>query len=242
MRGLRGYHTTDDDGLQTDVMRFMAIIAFCLVAVLALVKDLPPTEQPSPAEEKRVQAEQKNEPVAPQVVEAPAAKPEVKLVMPPIAKPTAKIVAAPAPEAVKPAPVAKTVEPQPAADPITEPTPIPTASDDEEGLTLRFASDADFIDLIRRGKVRVYAYNANNFHVLDRGFVFRPAQPPKTFHELETVPARVRAALTSAMNDNRWGVRLPSNTQQSIQQLANRHTSGQLVIDRTGGVRHVQSS
>ena len=239
MRGLRGHHTTDDDGLQTDVMRFMAIIAFCLVAVLALVKDLPAAEQPSPAEEKREQADPKSEPIAPQVVEAPAAKPELELVKPPIAKPTAKIVAAPAPEAVKPAPVAKTIEPQPAAEPTTEPTPIPAATDNEAGLTLRFASDADFIDLIRRGKVRVYAYNTNSFHVLDRDFVFRAAEPPKTFHELETVPVRVRAALTSAMNGNRWGVRLPRNTQHSIQQLANRHTSGQLVIDRTGGVCHV---
>lgn len=31
----------DSDGLQADVMRFMAIIAFCLIAILALVDDLP---------------------------------------------------------------------------------------------------------------------------------------------------------------------------------------------------------
>ena len=40
MRALRHQRPTEDDGLQTDVMRFMAIIAFCLVAVLALVKDV----------------------------------------------------------------------------------------------------------------------------------------------------------------------------------------------------------
>lgn len=32
----------DTDGLQADVMRFMAIIAFCLIAILALVKNLEP--------------------------------------------------------------------------------------------------------------------------------------------------------------------------------------------------------
>ena len=40
MNGRRAHRPMEDDGLQTDVMRFMAIIAFCLVAVLALVKDV----------------------------------------------------------------------------------------------------------------------------------------------------------------------------------------------------------
>ena len=40
--------TFDSDGLQADVMRFMAIIAFCLIAILALVKNVEP---PLPAQE-----------------------------------------------------------------------------------------------------------------------------------------------------------------------------------------------
>jgi len=40
----------DVDSLQADVMRFMAIIAFCLIAMLALVKDLAPAD-PKPTAE-----------------------------------------------------------------------------------------------------------------------------------------------------------------------------------------------
>ena len=35
----------DSDALQADVMRFMAIIAFCLIAVLALVQQIEPVEE-----------------------------------------------------------------------------------------------------------------------------------------------------------------------------------------------------
>ena len=41
--------SADNESLQADVMRFMAIIAFCLIAILALVKDTPPPDfEPEP--------------------------------------------------------------------------------------------------------------------------------------------------------------------------------------------------
>ena len=33
--------------LETDVMRFMAILAFCLVAIFALVQSMPPSSLPA---------------------------------------------------------------------------------------------------------------------------------------------------------------------------------------------------
>ena len=42
----------DSDGLQADVMRFMAIIAFCLIAILALVKQLEPEADLQPVKQK----------------------------------------------------------------------------------------------------------------------------------------------------------------------------------------------
>ena len=36
----------DTDGLQVDVMRFMAIIAFCLIAIMALVQKLEISDTP----------------------------------------------------------------------------------------------------------------------------------------------------------------------------------------------------
>ena len=42
----RNNSSIDGEGLQADVMRFMAIIAFCLVAIMALVRDVsPPTAE-----------------------------------------------------------------------------------------------------------------------------------------------------------------------------------------------------
>ncbi len=206
----------EDDGLQTDVMRFMAIIAFCLVAVLALVRDMEPTETPTAAEPKAV------EPVKP--------VPEVTVEKP----------AAPAPAEALAEPGPTPLTPPEEID-VGEAAPLPVASStsEDQGLSLRFASDAAFVNLIRRGKVRVYAFQQNRFLMLDRGFAFHPTSPPQSIHELETVPSRVQAALAGKLNNNQWGVRLPKPTAASIQQLANRFQSGQLVIDQTGAVRHV---
>lgn len=43
-RNPRDKKILDTDSLQADVMRFMAIIAFCLIAILALVKNVEPPE------------------------------------------------------------------------------------------------------------------------------------------------------------------------------------------------------
>ena len=43
MRPTRGVNTADTESLQADVMRFLAIIAFVLIAVLSLVENLAPT-------------------------------------------------------------------------------------------------------------------------------------------------------------------------------------------------------
>ena len=51
MRPARGINTADTDSLQADVMRFLAIIAFVLIAVLSLVENL----APAPAELPKVE-------------------------------------------------------------------------------------------------------------------------------------------------------------------------------------------
>ena len=192
----------EDDGLQTDVMRFMAIIAFCLVAVLALVRDMDVTETPA-AETSKNAATTEPEAAQPEASEPETQQPVVEVVM------------------------------------ATQDLPAPNSTPEDQGLSLRFESDAAFINLIRKGKVRVYAFQQNQFLMLDRGFAFHRASPPQSIHELETVPSRVRAALAGKLISNQWGVRLPKPTAASIQQLADRFQSGQLVIDQTGAVRHV---
>ncbi|MCZ6890094.1 MAG: hypothetical protein O7H39_16530, partial [Gammaproteobacteria bacterium] len=41
------HHAADNESLQTDVMRFMAIIAFCLIAILALVRNDDASNRPA---------------------------------------------------------------------------------------------------------------------------------------------------------------------------------------------------
>lgn len=216
----------EDDGLQTDVMRFMAIIAFCLVAVLALVRDMDVTETPAPETNKSAATTE------PEAAEPETQQPVVEVVM------ETQVLPAPMEALVESA----TAPPTPHKEiEVTKaaPKPAPNSTPEDQGLSLRFESDAAFINLIRKGKVRVYAFQQNQFLMLDRGFAFHPASPPQSIHELETVPSRVRAALAGKLISNQWGVRLPKPTAASIQHLANRFQSGQLVIDQTGAVRHV---
>ncbi len=216
----------EDDGLQTDVMRFMAIIAFCLVAVLALVRDMDVTETPAAETSKNAATTE------PEAAEPETQQPVVEVVM------ETQDLPAPMAALVEPAPAPPT-PPKEIEVTIAAPKPAPNSTPEDQGLSLRFESDAAFINLIRKGKVRVYAFQKNQFLMLDRGFAFHRASPPQSIHELETVPSRVRAALAGKLISNQWGVRLPKPTAASIQQLADRFQSGQLVIDQTGAVRHV---
>jgi hypothetical protein len=71
--------TFDIDGLQADVMRFMAIIAFCLIAILALAQNVEP-----PIAESVV--EQLPQPV-PQVLDVEQAEAPNETLLPPVEKP-----------------------------------------------------------------------------------------------------------------------------------------------------------
>jgi len=71
-------HTRDSgmEELQSDVMRFMAILAFCLVAVFALVQGVPMSARPEPRVESAPPADPTPEPPAP-VTEEAATSPAV---------------------------------------------------------------------------------------------------------------------------------------------------------------------
>lgn len=110
----------DNAELQTDVMRFMAILAFCLVAIFAIVKSLPATPRVAAA------AEASAEPVvaasgptstAPAQAMLPA--PAAVLPAPPLARPPVVVRSAPPPAATPTAtaPVLVRSAPPPAATP-----------------------------------------------------------------------------------------------------------------------------
>ncbi len=207
----QGIGVADGGGLeelQTDVMRFMAILAFCLVAVFALVQSMPmhppplrlatdpALPAPIPVVEAppvAVDAEPKTPP--PVAVEAPPIEPtpvpprepvrrEPPAVVP---EPVAPVARQPVPSVVPP-PVS---EPVPAEPPVTDsaprstqPTPVaePAAPPAPRvGFSLRFATDEALLDLVRAGSVGLYALHDDRAWRLQprgNGLLFAPTGKP----------------------------------------------------------------
>jgi hypothetical protein len=229
--------------LQTDIMRFMAILSLCLVAIFALVQSIPltPIEPVSVAE------------------------------MPVMPTPDAAVVAAPQPDpvietprAVQPQPESPPVEqavvltrpkwqprympverPVASADPIViAPSPLPTTESQEKGFTLRFASDAALMRAVASQKVGLYAIEsgrAQRMTVSESRVSFWAASMPNTFHEMttSTVPTAVIDALSrtgSTAGEVSWGVTLPGKMTMQLDELMQAHRGGSLIIDAGGDI------
>lgn len=221
------WFTADAGGaadLQTDVMRFMAILALCLVAIFALVQAVP-VEQPPAAKPP--------EPVAP-----------VREMPPPVARVEQLVAPAAEPATVEPskAPAAREPVPAAAAPPAPAPTPA-AASPAEDGYTLRFESDVALKSLVARGEVGLYAMqddDARRLRLESGRPVFWQASMPSAFHEMEaaTVPADIAAAAGRIQGDAvRWGVTLPPRLSREIDARVSGGGSGELVIAASGALR-----
>ena len=240
----------DAETLQTDVMRFMAILGFCLMAILALVRNVDSLPEPTP---KKVESVRPASPPALPPLEIPQPKREARVPAPPIDKSTLEPPRAKPPAPVQPKPLAKpapppTVKAAPAPSrPVAVP-PAPSTPPKDESLTLRFASDADFLKLASSTVIEVYAYNKGSTFKLTPGLTFESAPRPPKVRELlaETIPSLVQKALTRTARDGAetfdWGVRLPPHIEAEIERQLAKERSGVLLIDRRGSVVHVASS
>lgn len=206
--------------LQTDVMRFMAILAICLVVIFALVQSIPLSpSQPVP----EPVAEVAPEPVADPVPEAPPAP-------------------APVPEPAAEQPATEPVIEQPAPEPV----PAPPAEPQAEGFTLRFESDLALKRLVARSVVGLYAIGndtALRLNISDARMSFWEASTPNQYHEMDraTVPTDVvRALLRTAAVDAtaiKWGVTLPGVMQSELNGFLESSSGGALVIGADGTMR-----
>lgn len=260
----------DEASLQTDVMRFMAIVAFCLVAILAVVRnvDAPPELKPVETVTAVVQDAAEPEPATPPTPAtklpepAPLPEPEFLSALEPVAKNEGTPVAESQPQAQPqpdPGPEPETeVFAEPVADIPDRSTPIVREENPsppveapreppEPGLSLRFVSNQDFLRLVNRGAVQVLAFKNSDYYILNSAYRFVASKPPRQFHELDasTIPPLLKQTLAESMraeDDWQWGVVLPSGISQQIQThlRANRH--GELRIDRYERVHHVQPS
>jgi hypothetical protein len=231
--------------LQTDVMRFMAILSLCLVAIFALVQSMPvsppvvsnpesivetvsdPAPEPVP--------EPKPEPVQePQIVKTP------KLVTLTRPKWVPKYEPGSTPKTTPSTPVTEA----PAADVVVPTTPA-TPVEEQEGFTLRFESDAALTRLVAASQVGVYAIDgerARRMTVSESRISFWDASLPNSFHEMEasTVPLPVIDALTRTgveTGNISWAVTLPGKLKGQLDGLMREHTGGSLVIGTNGNIR-----
>jgi len=243
--------------LQTDIMRFMAILALCLVAIFALVQSIP--LEPVKFETVSVPVEETNnaqrvEPIgvpAPEPKTDPESFPENRPGTTPSTIDPARLQAiAPAPRQPvrtisKPAPAPET-SPTPAGGAASAATPSP-ARPEPEGFTLRFASDSALTRLVARNEISLYAITPNRALRLsmNRGTpTFWPASAPSQNHEMDpaTVPDQVITALRRAGTlgldpQVKWGVTLPGTMRRQLNGYLAEQTGGELVIEQSGELR-----
>jgi len=254
----RGAHMDAADAeLQTDVMRFMAILSLCLVAIFALVQSIPvipkPAELPQPVELPRTALSRPAPEPMPRKVEptetpTPAAelvsKPQEKTSVPEAIRPQVRAQN----RAPSPVPEVRAAEPEPVDLPAaaTESTVVPPVPPQEKGFTLQFEDDDALTRLISRDEVGFFAISAEKSLRLkiDGGrMAFWPSSTPGQYHEMDgqTVPAEVRRALLRSGaeigGEQRWGVTLPAHTAAQLQQLLADANGGRLVIGRNGDLR-----
>ncbi len=232
--------------LQTDIMRFMAILSLCLVAIFALVQSIPlaPTTAPpaSPVTESTSVPPAESPIIAPAPpVPAIQAMAELTKTAEPKPEPEPEQITLTRPKWVPKTPAA-TVEPVPDAVPVQLPSPVEASEPD--GFTLRFASDAALMRAVAAGQVRLYAISgsrAQRMAVSDSRISFWDASTPNTFHEMEstTVPPAVidahkrSGAASEAVN---WGVTLPGKLKSQLDALMQAHTGGSLIISADANI------
>lgn len=221
MRRSRGVVSTDTDSLQADVMRFLAIIAFVLIAVLTLVENLAPVPVEPSAVEETVILDQ---------VEAP--EPEETGIQDRVDV---------LPPATTADPVAVESTPEAKVDQDAEPS-----AGREPSLVLRFSSDKAFLFLLGQGEISLYGRRENGFRQLTPGFELIDTTLTGNLYEVmpASLPKVVRRVFAHTTDQGRgtetYLVALPAAIHQQIAELQAKHSghSGTLTINRAGEVHY----
>ena len=227
--GRPGAGGTDEvEALQTDVMRFMAILGFCLMVIFALVKTMP---MAPPDSRPRIEAQK---PMA----HTPAAHaPEERPPRASVPEAQGRLKKQGGPGVV---PVVHP-EPDPKPDPISH-------TKEEKGFILRFSSEKGLQSLIAAGEVGFYAMAGKKawyLKISPRGPLFAPAEGPALFYEMApgTVPGPYTRALAGHVaafgpHTMTWGVTLPKRTIAGIHHQMEGKQGGALVIREDGSVTY----
>jgi len=223
--------------LQTDVMRFMAILSLCLVAIFALVQSLPPAPvkatTPDISAIPPLSIEEEKPIASPAAVEAKKLAVEAAALEQPIILTRPKPVAADRHVVNAPNPA------------VVEPVATPIVPE-REGFTLQFEDDTALTRLISSKDVGFFAISADKTMRLTidgSKMNFWPSSTPGQFHEMDgsTVPVEVKRALlrsgAALPGTPQWGVTLPPVTTGQLTQILAESKGGSLIIGSNGEIR-----
>lgn len=231
-----------DAELQTDVMRFFAILAICVIALTSLVEtvDRETANPPQPAS-----APEQSPPAAP--------RPEPRNTEAERSVPSASPNDSPASSGESRKDRART-EPVPAAEsaPRRDP-PLERAPESAEntalppsaggpGPSLRFASPEALLRLVSSGQVRVFAAVSGRGYRLARdGRRFVPESLPPALYLMapDTIPEGLSRALSrdaGGLADATWGVTLSEPIRRRLSRAVDAGADGLLLIDAAGRI------
>ena len=252
----RHWQHTEEATLQADVMRFMAIVAFCLIAILAMVKQsssevekpgisagltqLQPQPQPQTQENSTAAAATDI-----QTKSTPAPEHGIEHTPEEITHPPEKRawVSTPATTLEPTQQLQQEKEQEQEQEQVNLPAPSPT-SNPSQGLSLRFASEQDFLRLIGAAAIQLYVFTDDKFWLFSTSSRFQLAQPPQQIYELEhqTIPQQMINLSRQQIESRqllKWGVVLPEKIERQIQSYLGAVEAGQLLINRYQEVSHV---
>ena len=137
---------------------------------------------------------------------------------------------------------------QPNQEPLQKPSEIaPPPEPAQKGFTLRFASDEALEMLIADGKVNFYAIagkNAWRIKLSNGSPVYIAAEFPRQIYEMEThtipndyIAVFQRQIAVFGRRTLTWGVTLPGQTTDSINQMVRSRKGGDLIITANGEVK-----
>jgi hypothetical protein len=228
-----------DAELQTDVMRFFAILAICVIALTSLVESVdrnaaePPRPALAPAASRP--AEVLPERRAPKTVasvgsphgaESPGGHPEPAEPRQPLERSVPVSPRNPAP-AAPPRPAANADRP---------------AATGRAGPSLRFASPQALLRLVSGGQVRVFAAaSGRGYRLTPDGRRFVPESLPPALYLMapDTIPQDFPRALAQAagrVSEVTWGVTLSAAIRRRLAKAVEAGDGGLLLIDAAGRV------
>lgn len=252
--------------LEADVMRFMAIIAFCLIAMMTLVKEVEPLVEPEPATSSMIELmavidEQPAADPAPKVAElitvskvTSPKKPALEVILSRAStiKTNDSLTSIPARPIVKTEPTVNAGNKDKAqsiarAQSKRESVDTVNAEDldnETNSLTFRFDSDKTFLHLIATDRLQLYAHTAGGFLAMDDDFNITKASPSGELFEVmaQSIPAKIKSIFNRKNRSPVYLVALPVETRRDLSRFlgstGKNSTTGVLIIHRNGRISH----